>query len=363
MTKAITTIIVIALVIGGVWYYQSNKPVSVTGEPVKIGVIAGTTGQYAPAGEAYVKGFNLALEEWNSSHEQKFTAVIEDDGFDPAKGLAAYKKISSLDKVEAYAILSSFTIDSVYDLVHAENKPVALGFEQSKPAEDDNIFQVLPAAKPVQFALGQEVKKLGYKKVAAAVSNNTSVYQNFYDGFKDGYSGEVKKFDVGSDVAGIRSQALAISAGKPDVIAFFMAPQDGALLVKELLKIYSSSERPFFVFDQSIQSGSTDYTNILGADFSKINNSLVSMSKNDFTPNFTSGYKAKYNTEPPFGSDMGYNSFMLLANTYDKSSGNWIKNMEKVKFAGADGEVYFDEVGLRVPNIFFGKLDNGKIVK
>ena len=117
---------------------------------LNLGVIAGVTGQYAPAGEGYIKGFDLAMDQWNSTNSLKFNAIKEDDGFDAVK-------------VDAYAIVSSFTIDAIYNLVHQENKPVALGFEQSKSAEDDNIFQVLPAAKPIQTALGQKIKELGYK--------------------------------------------------------------------------------------------------------------------------------------------------------------------------------------------------------
>jgi ABC-type branched-subunit amino acid transport system substrate-binding protein len=355
MKKIIAAILIV--LVGWFIFTKSTKET----KEIKLGVIAGVTGTYAPAGEAYVKGFNLALEEWNKTKSPKFNAVIEDDGFDAVKGLSAYKKLSSSDKVDAYAILSSFTIDAVYDLVHSEKKPVALGFEQSKSAENDNIFQVLPAARPVQFALGQKVKELGYKKPVAVVSNNTSVYQNFYSGFNDGYATPVKKFDIGSDIGGIRSQALAIVADKPDVVAFFTAPKDGALLVKEILKITTDSNRPYFVFDQSIQSGSTDYKNILGLDFSKIDGGLVSMSKNDLTSAFIESYKAKYNEAPPFGADMGYNSFMLLANTYANTSSAWIGNMNKAKFVGADGDVHFDSVGLRVPNVFFGTLKGGDV--
>jgi len=360
MKKTFILIIVIVIVIGLGFLVSNRSKQKGDIVPIKLGVIAGTTGQYAPAGEGYLKGFNLALGQWNASSSPKFTAVIEDDGFDAVKGLSAYQKLSSADKVDAYAILSSFTIDAIYDLVHQEAKPVALGFEQSKPAENDNIFQVLPAAKPIQFALGQKIKELGKVKPVAAVSNNTPVYQNFYDGFKDGFGSEVKKFEIGSDVTGIRSQALAIMAAKPDEVAFFMAPKDGAILVKELLKI--KTPHPDFVFDQSIQSGATDYQTILGLDFAKIDGSLVSMSKNDFIPDFTQAFKDKYNEEPPFGSDMGYNSFMLLANTYDRDSQKWIGNMRTAKFVGADGEVSFDTLGLRVPNIFFGKLKDGKVI-
>ncbi len=350
-------ILVITVVI--LFYFSRNSSSNLT---VKLGVIAGTTGQYAPAGEGYMKGFNLALDQWNNSHIQKFSTIVEDDGFDAVKGLAAYQKLSSIDNVDAYAIVSSFTIDAVYDLVHKEDKPVALGFEQSKPAEDDNIFQVLPAAEPVESALGQKVKQLGYSKPIAAVSNNTSVYQNFYTGFSAGFGVSVQKFEINSDIGSIRSQALAIVAAKPDVVVFFTAPQDGAQLVKEILRITTSTNRPYFVFDQDVQSGSTDYQTILGSDINKIDGSLVAMSKNDFTSDFTQAYTAKYNETPPFGSDMGYNSFLLLATTYDKNSQTWIDNMKKVSFTGADGNVSFDSVGLRVPNVYFGKLQGGKVI-
>lgn len=346
-----TTIIVIAFIFVVTGYRSGSETYR-----IKIGVIAGTTGQYAPAGEAYVKGFNLAIEEWNKLHETKFSAIVEDDGFEAVKGLSAYKKLSGSNKVDAYAILSSFTIDTVYDQIRQENKPVALGFEQSKPAEDDNVFQVLPFARPVQFALGQKIKNLGYKKAIAAVSNNTSVYQNFYDGLNGGYGGGVQKFNVGSEVAGIRSQALAMASLNPDAVVIFMAPKDGALLVKELLKVTKSATRPHLFFDQSIQSGLSDYQTVLGLDLPKIDGSLVSMSKNDLTPEYSTAYKSKYNERPPFGSDMGYNSFMLLANTYSPNPQKWIENMKKAKFTGADGEITFDQKGLRVPNVFFEKF-------
>lgn len=363
MNKIIGWVVVVIIVIAGIHWYVNKRPSSDSNQPIKIGVIAGTTGQYAPAGEAYIQGFNLALQEWNESGKTpRFEAVIEDDGFEAVKGLSAYKKLREVDQVDAYAILSSFTIDAVYDEVQAENKPVALGFEQSRPAEDDNIFQVLPAAKPVQFALGQKVKELDYKKPIAAVSNNTPVYQNFYDGFQAGFVDEVVKFAVGSDIGGLRSQALAMMASKPDAVAFFMAPRDGALLVKELLKI-ASVDRPDFFFDQSIQSGARDYEEILGMEIAKIDGSLVSMSKNDFTEDFKNNFTAQYNVAPPFASDMGYNSFKLLASTYAPTSQVWIKDMGVAQFAGADGDVSFDAVGLRVPNIFFGKLQDGKVVE
>jgi hypothetical protein len=94
----------------------------------------------------------------------------------------------------------------------------------------------------------------------------------------------------------------------------------------------------------------------------QLNGSLVSMSKNDFTEDFSRAFLAKYGIDPPFGSDMGYNSFMLLASTYDSDSQRWLINMRNARFTGADGEISFESTGLRIPNIYFGKLIGGNVI-
>jgi ABC-type branched-subunit amino acid transport system substrate-binding protein len=356
--KTIIAIAVVVIVLIAGYVFTNNQDQDNLAE-VKLGVIAGTTGQYAAAGEGYLKGFTLAQEEWNQSHNVKFTAIIEDDGFDAVKGLSAYKKLKDVDKVQAYAILSTFTVDAIYGDVSAALVPVALGFEQSIPATPDNVFQVLPAARPVQQKLGENLKQFGYKKPVAVVSDNTSVYQNFYTGFIEGY-GEVQKFDVRGDVALIRAQATKILAAKPDIVVFFAAPKDGALMVKELLN-QSGGKMPKLAFDQSIQSGVVDYDAILGESIKKIDGSIVALSRNDLSDKFKQAFKNKYGTEAPFGADMGYNSFMLLANSYNSNKTQWVKNM-KQEFDGADGKLTFDENGLRVPNVYFAELQNGEVL-
>ena len=82
MNKTIWLVIIVVVLVAILALLPSNK----TASEVTLGVIAGTTGQYAPAGEGYVKGFNLAIEEWNKSNKPKFVATVEDDGFDAVKG-------------------------------------------------------------------------------------------------------------------------------------------------------------------------------------------------------------------------------------------------------------------------------------
>lgn len=327
---------------------------------VKLGVIAGTTGDYAAAGEGYTKGFELARKEWNKSHALQFTDVIEDDGFNAQKGVNAYHKLRDADAVDAYAVLSSFTIDATKDDLIKEGKPVALGFEQSTPAQDDNIIQVLPAARPIQEGLGKHLKELGYKKPLVIISNNTPVYANFYAGFADGFGAGAQKEEINSDIATIRAVAARAKADAPDVIVIYSDPPSGALAARELIRTFGAAI-PQLAFDQSIQSGITDYQQVFGKSMTPLNGAMVALSKNDFTDSFKQTYQQAYGTQPPFASDMGYNAFTLLARSYSSNASQWVRTMQSARFTGADGDVSFDATGLRVPNVYFATLTDGTI--
>jgi hypothetical protein len=132
--------------------------------------------------------------------------------------------------------------------------------------------------------------------------------------------------------------------------------------VKEILRITSAKTRPRIAFDQGIQSGAADYRAVLGSDFAKLNGSIVSMSRNDPTEEFSAAYKSKYGTLPPYGADIGYNSFLVLASTYDRDPKKWTSNITKTEFLGADGPVSFTTGGYRAPRIHFGTLKNGKVI-
>lgn len=357
---AIGIVVILAIIWLGFQFFNDSQTPA-TGEPIKLGVIAGTTGEYASAGEGYLNGFLLALEKWNAEESLKFEAIVEDDGFDARKGVSAYSKLKNADRVDAYAVLSTFTIDAIMDDVLEEEKPVALGFEQTQPAQDDNIFQVLPVARPVMVELGRHIKNLGYENPFVFVSINSPVYTRFASGFVEGYGRNVNEERVTGDTTAIRTLVAKLKAANPDAVAFFAAPQDGALITREILQQFQSTA-PKLIYDQSIQSGLEDYKEILGDELEKLDGSIVALSRNEFTDTFKRSYRDKYEAEAPFASDMGYNSFMLLAQTHDPDSEAWIAAMKNLSFIGADGEVKFDEVGLRIPNAYFAEFRGGNVI-
>ncbi len=92
----------------------------------------------------------------------------------------------------------------------------------------------------------------GYTNPLVVVSDNTPVYENFFLGLEEGFTGTVTKEKINSDITLIRALATKIAKGNYDVVVFYTAPTDGALLVKELVQI-TDGTLPQFAFDQSVQ--------------------------------------------------------------------------------------------------------------
>jgi ABC-type branched-subunit amino acid transport system substrate-binding protein len=272
--------------------------------------------------------------------------------------LSAYKKLTSIDKIDGLINATTITIDALYDEVAKSGMPVALGFEQGIEAKDDNIVQLWPGSVPALVKLGEHIKDKGFKNVVVFVDNGSAAFQRFADGFKQGYGSPVQEIKVGADGTDLRSSALKASALKPDAIVFIIKPTSGALLVKELKSISSDSYQ--FVFDANMQTGFTDYQKVL-KDTSILNGSILYTVPNIYRQEFTDNFKNKFGTEPTIGSETGYNAFMLLARSYDEDKVEWVENMQKASFNGADGKIVFDGNGIRIPELKIGTIENGKL--
>ncbi|MES2216000.1 MAG: ABC transporter substrate-binding protein [Patescibacteria group bacterium] len=356
--KIIWGIAIVLVVILGVYFIKNQS----TPSSVKIGLISGTTGDYAVVGENYNKGVELAKEQWEASHTVPVvTLFTENDEFNAKRGLSAYQKLASVDNVDAIVSMTTITVDVAYDLIHQSGKPFIQGFEQSKSAEKDNIFQLWPSGIPAEALLGAYVKEKGYKNVAVVVSQNIETWTNFANSFKKGYAGEVATVSVDSTSKDVRTDVLKLLALKPDAIVLYTVPQQAALIVKEAQK---QSKTPLvFVFDQDIQTGEKEIKEVLGG-FGALNGSIamVTGGSND-AEDFVTAYKKKYTSEPGIGASTGYDSFNTLMNAYDPNMKKWLDNIQNTNASGASGEIKFDENGLRTAKVIIGPIVNGELPK
>jgi branched-chain amino acid transport system substrate-binding protein len=359
MKKTPWIIVIVVLVILGVYFYNNKSSSSAN---LKVGVISGTSGDYAVVGENFNKGVELAKEQWVTAHPDKnISLVIEDDGFDAKKGLSAYQKLSSIDKVDAFIGETTVTIDSIYNLVHQSGKPYMQGFEQSQPAEKDNIFQFWPSSVPAEAELGAYVKQQGYKNVAVVISQNIATWKNFADSFTKGYNGQVTNISVDSSSKDVRTDVSKLLAVKPDAIVFFTVPQNAALIIKEAQK---QSKSPLvFVFDQDIQTGEKEYKEVLGS-FNPLNGSIAMVTGGEKdAEDFVTAYKTKYGSEPGIGASVGYDAFTTLVKSYDPDIKKWLGNIQNTDAAGASGQIKFNDVGLRTAKVNIGRIENGELPK
>ena len=322
-----------------------NKPSQP--DTFKIGVIAGLTGEYSFVGENYQNGLLLAYELYKKENPKSSIEMnIEDDGFDPKKGLSAYKKLVGIN-----------TINAIYSTVTKTDIPVIQGGEQGQEPTDDNVIQIMPGNIISEEKLGEYTKKLNLDNVAVVYANNTT-FIRFFEAFKKGYDGNLNEYKLDMASKEYRTVVAKIMSKNPSVIVLLTVPDQGAQIILETIK-QSKNDNLLFVFDANFQSGIKDYKRILG-DLTILNGSVVMTMKQSMDEVFVKLYKEKYGEEPGFAADWGYDSFNLLTSTYDKDGKKWISNIKKANFKGAGGTVVFDKVGVRIPQFEIKTIKNGE---
>lgn len=358
MKKIIPALAILIIVIILGVYFTNQNPSSAA--HLKIGLISGTTGEYAVVGENWNKGVELAKEEWMATHPgQELIMIVENDEFDGKRGLSAYQKLSSVDNVDAIISATTATIDAAYTLIHQSGKPFIQGFEQSQPAEKDNIFQVWPSGIPTETLLGEYVKQKGYRKVAVVISQNITTWTNFANAFKKGYTASTTDVIVDANNKDVRTDVLKLLAAKPDAVVLYTVPKQAALIVKEVMR--QTKNPPIFVWDQDIQTGEKEIKEVLGG-FDVLNGSIAMVTGGDKdTQIFVDAYKNKYGSEPGIGASTGYDAFNTLIRGYDPDVETWLANIQNSNFVGASGEVRFNEVGLRTARVNIGEIKEGKL--
>lgn len=354
-SKYIAIAILAIVVIVGIVSFNNKK--SVEGEEISVGLIGILSGPFASVGENMVNGATLAAEEWNAENpDKKVKLIVEDDGFDPKKGLSAYNKLMDVDHVDALINISSPTINIIYPLVTKREIPVSQFGEQDVAATADNVFQI-QGSVPLQKKAGEYLKENFPGKKLAITTVNDSTFVRFTDAVDEGYGSKIPRYMSNIDTKDVRSFAAKIMADKPDVVIVSTSYDVGALLVKE---IATQPNHPQFFFDTIFNY--EEYKKILG-DPNILNGSIVAGLKMEISDEFKEAYKKRFGTEPGQFADYGYDGFKALLLAYDEDPKEWIENMQDTNFEGAGGHVTYDETGTRISELQISVIENGVMVK
>lgn len=355
------TYIAVGLVIAillGVFISQSAAPAPQSQKGFSLGFIGILSGDYAAVGEGIRNGVLLASEQYNAAHpEAPITLSIEDDGFSGGKGMSAYQKLTTVNKVDALINTSTPTIDAIYETVSKTNLPVIQLGEQGREPADDNVFGVFPSSVASEYDYGVYLREHGTKEMAIVYTNNDAIIR-FVNSFKQGFKGKTTDFVINADEKDFRTHALKVAGAKPAHVGMFMFPQQGAQLMKEFLKV--AKNKPQFFFDANFQSGYSDYQRIMG-DLSVLDGTLIGTIDSATSDAFRQAYKQRFGTDAPFLSDMGYDAFGLMVASYSTNRTQWVKNIKSANYLGVSGGIQFDEAGNRKPKTKMMVLEGGKI--
>ncbi|MCF7844013.1 ABC transporter substrate-binding protein [Candidatus Gracilibacteria bacterium] len=362
MNKKIIWGIVAVLVLGGLYFTFSNKsqvaPVA-SNQSIKIGIMVPLTSPYSSVAEGVRNASLLAVADWQATHPNvKVETVIEDDAYDPAKGISAYNKLKNIDKVQGIVSISTPVVDALYKTYQKDGLPVINLGVQTEGATADNIFQIFPDAKgqvkPLADYLQNNTK---YDSVVIIHSTNDPAYGQFYDEFVKLYTKPYKEVALNTkdDSKVVANKALAT---KSQAVIFILNPALGAVVTKEM-KILDKKGMDYY-YEGSLITGFDEYKKILG-DTNILNGATTIKTVASDMTKFKVEYKAKYGTDPAIFAEVGYDSAMIMLNSFDKNQTNWVQNIQKTTFTGPSGKTTFDEKGIRIPTYEVIKVANGKV--
>jgi ABC-type branched-subunit amino acid transport system substrate-binding protein len=362
--KIFISVLLAVIVVVGIISFTADNKANTSG--LKIGVTAPLTGDFGGVGENVVKGIRTAQAVYAEKTGNKIEIIVEDDSADAVKGLSAYQKLTKVDQVDGLINTFTSTMDAIYDQVVKAEYPVMMEFFQANNVADDNVFQMTLGNDNVWDRYAKYISGAEYDDSKVVVVHSTDAAQ---DSFAKAFTAEYKKpvttVVASTDKGGLRTDAAKIAALKPSMIIFFMTPENGAILTKEVLPLISSNTQ--LVYDIQLFTGISYYQAQLGGDLSRINGAINLMFEGDPKSaeniEFVTAYKKLYpNEEPGFLADYGYDTFMTYVNTYSPDNAKWTANLKAEKSDGASGEILFDQNGIRIPSLVVKQVIDGKSV-
>ncbi len=362
-TKIVTGVIVLVLIIAGIIYGTKTQEPQNT-QTLKIGVIAPLTGDFGAVGENVVKGIKTAQSVYEQKTGNKIDLVIEDDGGDASAGLSAFRKLTDTAHVDGLINTFTSTMDAIYEPAKVLGYPVMMEFFQANNVADDYVFQMTLGNDNVWDRYAKYIEQSKYDQSKVVIVHSIDAAQA---SFSKAFTAEYKKPNTvlvaSTDKNGLRTDAAKIAALKPTMVVFFMTPENGAILTKELLPLINKTTQ--LVYDIQLYTGISYYQQQLGGDLAKINGAINLMFEGD--PNsaqakeFVTAYKKLYpNENPGFLADHGYDTFMVYMNSRDKDNTKWISNLKATDTMGASGKVSFDQNGIRIADLVVKKVIDGK---
>ncbi len=343
---------------------------------VKIGTIQPLTGKIAVYGKTVSQAVTLAVEEANAAggiNGKTIELVTEDDAFNPDNTVAAFKKLTTKDKVLAVvgALTSNCTL-AITNLAQGAKIPLITPTSTNDKVTDagDYIFRAcykdsFQGKVVAQFAANDLKAKTAAILFDKANDYSFGLKSNFEETFvalggtvvAESYTGDTKDFNA---------QIANIKSAKPDVIFLPDYYNTVALISKQIRD--AGIKVPMLGADGWDEAVGTGQVELVGSYYS---NHYSPETGSDTIKAFLDAYRARWNNEEPNAlSALGYDATKILitamidADKAGKLTSEGIRDaMAAVKGSYVTGDISFDNgnpvksaVVLEITNGADGKL-------
>lgn len=305
---------------GGGLTSASDDNSSNSAGPIKLGMVAPTSGSSAAIGPYMKDGAQLAIDEINKKggvNDRKLKLVVEDGACDPKTAAAAASKlVTAKVAVSVGGYCSGATLPTL-SIFNKAKIPMLIPAANSNDLVDQklpNVFLVNGTGTQQAAAAVKQMKKQGAKSVAL-IDDNTSYSKDITTKTAEDVKSDnnLKIVNKQSVTAGESDYSAAVTAAlknHPDFVYWTGYYQEGGLLIKQLRQAgYSKS---IMVADGSVDTKLIDIAGKKNAQ-----GVLATMTQTPQTipggNKWVTKYKKQFNSEPGPYSTQSYDAVRIAA--------------------------------------------------
>lgn len=372
--KKIVGVLAVVIILGlvGIFYWKNSNQTQT--KVIKIGVIMPLTGPAAQIGQDILSGIETAEKQFKNpaSLGDSIKLIIEDSKVDPKTCVSIAEKLINVDKVDFIIGPASSGEALALAPICQKYKIPMLSPTASTPSltnAGEYIFRIYPTdVYDGEILSGIAVDKLKLKKLAVFYLNN-----DYGTGLKNVFSQEIlRKGSIVNCESGFSESEIdfktivsKLKAEKSDGV-FIVALVDQYIKILKLIKEQNIKVKilaPVTFDDEliykrngAISEGviySRPYFNIYASD--------------TIVHNFVSVYEKEKGKKPSILSALGYDSYMLTMNLFQRNSfkkENIIQSFNGIKdYNGASGIINFDKNGDVIKKLEIMTIKNSNAVK
>lgn len=276
----------------------------------RIGVIIPLSGQVASLGNYVKHGIDLAFNDLPPADRARFELVYEDDEFDPAKTITAYRKLNSVKKLDAVFVVASPPANALGPIVEADKTIlVAIGASDPTIAVGKSYSFIHWVIPPVLAkALSAEFVRRDLKRIAFVVAEVTGAMADAdaaEAAIRDAGRGEtlVYRQNFAKETTDYRSALTAIRQKRPDAVVAVVFPGALGTFARQFRAMNIPAE---LVGIETFE----DEAEVKASGGALHGGWYVNAAAN--SPEFVTHYREKYGEHPGWGAGNGYDTLRLV---------------------------------------------------